>query len=49
MGPQGVHPSIDVDVGGKKIVLAVSGGIAAYKTVQVARSLTQMGADVRWS
>jgi len=47
MGPQGVHHSIDVDVGGKKIVLAVSGGIAAYKTVHVARSLTQMGADVR--
>jgi phosphopantothenoylcysteine decarboxylase / phosphopantothenate---cysteine ligase len=47
MSPRGVHQSIDVDVGGKKIVLAVSGGIAAYKTVHVARSLTQLGADVR--
>jgi phosphopantothenoylcysteine decarboxylase/phosphopantothenate--cysteine ligase len=47
MGPQGVPHSIDVDIGGKKIVLAVSGGIAAYKTVHVARSLTQMGADIR--
>ena len=47
MSPRGVHPSIDVDVGGKKIVVAVSGGIAAYKTVHVARSLTQLGADVR--
>jgi phosphopantothenoylcysteine decarboxylase / phosphopantothenate---cysteine ligase len=47
MGPQGDPHSIDVDIGGKKIVLAVSGGIAAYKTVHVARSLTQMGADVR--
>jgi len=47
MGSQGVPHSIDVDIGGKKIVLAVSGGIAAYKTVHVARSLTQMGADVR--
>ncbi len=47
MGPQGVRHSSDVDVGGKKIVLAVSGGIAAYKTVHVARSLTQLGADVR--
>ena len=32
---------------GKKVVLAVSGGIAAYKVVAVARTLTQMGADVR--
>lgn len=36
-----------LDVGGRKIVLAVSGGIAAYKVVHVARSLTQAGADVR--
>ena len=39
-----MDPSV---VGGKKVVLAVSGGIAAYKVVQVARDLTQMGADVR--
>jgi phosphopantothenoylcysteine decarboxylase / phosphopantothenate---cysteine ligase len=47
MGPQGVRHSSDVEVGGKKIVLAVSGGIAAYKSVHVARSMTQLGADVR--
>lgn len=32
---------------GKKIVLGVSGGIAAYKVVQVARDLAAVGADVR--
>jgi phosphopantothenoylcysteine decarboxylase/phosphopantothenate--cysteine ligase len=32
---------------GKKIILGVTGGIAAYKVVQVARDMTQMGADVR--
>jgi phosphopantothenoylcysteine decarboxylase / phosphopantothenate---cysteine ligase len=47
MSPNGVLPGGEFDVGGKKIVLAVSGGIAAYKVVQVARSLTQLGADVR--
>ncbi len=31
---------------GKNILLAVSGGIAAYKVVQVARDLTQAGATV---
>ncbi|MEI6044256.1 MAG: bifunctional phosphopantothenoylcysteine decarboxylase/phosphopantothenate--cysteine ligase CoaBC [Chloroflexota bacterium] len=31
---------------GKNIVLAVSGGIAAYKVVQVARDLTKEGAEV---
>lgn len=34
-------------VSGKKIVLGVTGGIAAYKVVQVARDLSQLGADVR--
>jgi phosphopantothenoylcysteine decarboxylase/phosphopantothenate--cysteine ligase len=34
-------------VAGKKVLLFVTGGIAAYKVVQVARDLTQMGADVR--
>lgn len=34
-------------VSGKKILLGVSGGIAAYKVVQVARDLSQLGADVR--
>jgi phosphopantothenoylcysteine decarboxylase/phosphopantothenate--cysteine ligase len=32
---------------GRRIVLCVTGGIAAYKVVEVARSLTQVGADVR--
>ncbi|MGH2751179.1 MAG: bifunctional phosphopantothenoylcysteine decarboxylase/phosphopantothenate--cysteine ligase CoaBC [Actinomycetota bacterium] len=47
MDPRGVPPHADIDVGGHKIVLAVSGGIAAYKVVVVARSLTRLGADVR--
>jgi phosphopantothenoylcysteine decarboxylase/phosphopantothenate--cysteine ligase len=34
-------------VQGRKVVLAVTGGIAAYKAVEVARSLTELGADVR--
>jgi phosphopantothenoylcysteine decarboxylase / phosphopantothenate---cysteine ligase len=32
---------------GKKILLCVTGGIAAYKTVFVVRALTEAGADVR--
>lgn len=32
---------------GKRIVLGVCGGIAAYKVVEIARELTQAGADVR--
>ena len=47
MSPQGVHQTSDVEIGGKKIVLVVCGGIAAYKIVHVARSLTQLGADVK--
>ena len=31
---------------GRRVVLGVSGGIAAYKAVQVARDLTQLGAEV---
>jgi phosphopantothenoylcysteine decarboxylase / phosphopantothenate---cysteine ligase len=31
---------------GRKILLGVSGGIAAYKSVQIARDLTQLGATV---
>ena len=34
-------------LGSKKVLLVVTGGIAAYKTVQVARDLTELGADVR--
>ncbi len=32
---------------GKKVILGVTGGIAAYKVVQVARDLSELGADVR--
>ena len=41
--------ALDVPSGvqGRKIVLCVTGGIAAYKAVFVARSLAEMGADVR--
>ena len=31
---------------GRRIVLGVTGGIAAYKSVQVARDLTRLGAEV---
>jgi phosphopantothenoylcysteine decarboxylase/phosphopantothenate--cysteine ligase len=34
-------------VAGKKVLLCVTGGIAAYKSVLVARELAQAGADVR--
>jgi phosphopantothenoylcysteine decarboxylase/phosphopantothenate--cysteine ligase len=37
----------DETLGSHKILLCVTGGIAAYKVVQVARDLTEMGADVR--
>jgi len=36
-----------VDLAGKHIVVGVCGGIAAYKAVEVARRLTQAGAEVR--
>jgi phosphopantothenoylcysteine decarboxylase/phosphopantothenate--cysteine ligase len=36
-----------MDAAGRKIVLCVTGGIAAYKVIEVARSLTELGADVR--
>jgi phosphopantothenoylcysteine decarboxylase/phosphopantothenate--cysteine ligase len=32
---------------GKKVILCVTGGIAAYKVIEVARGLTELGADVR--
>jgi phosphopantothenoylcysteine decarboxylase/phosphopantothenate--cysteine ligase len=35
------------NVSGRRIVLGIGGGIAAYKVVEVARELTQAGADVR--
>ena len=31
---------------GRRVVLGVTGGIAAYKSVQVARDLTRLGAEV---
>jgi phosphopantothenoylcysteine decarboxylase/phosphopantothenate--cysteine ligase len=34
-------------VQGKKIILCVTGGIAAYKVIEVARALTELGGDVR--
>ena len=34
-------------LGGKKILLGISGGIAAYKTPLIVRSLIQQGADVK--
>ena len=36
-----------MEAAGRKIVLCVTGGIAAYKVIEVARSLTELGADVR--
>src|SRR5688572_13006644 len=32
---------------GRKVILCITGGIAAYKVAFVARSLAQLGADVR--
>jgi phosphopantothenoylcysteine decarboxylase/phosphopantothenate--cysteine ligase len=36
-----------VDLAGRKVILCVCGGIAAYKVAFVARELAQLGADVR--
>jgi phosphopantothenoylcysteine decarboxylase/phosphopantothenate--cysteine ligase len=36
-----------LDLAGRRIVVGVCGGIAAYKAVEVARRLTQAGAEVR--
>jgi phosphopantothenoylcysteine decarboxylase / phosphopantothenate---cysteine ligase len=38
---------LPASVQGKKIIVCVTGGIAAYKVVEVVRALAQMGADVR--
>jgi phosphopantothenoylcysteine decarboxylase/phosphopantothenate--cysteine ligase len=35
------------DVAGRKVVVCVTGGIAAYKVVESVRTLAQLGADVR--
>src|ERR671928_1425345 len=47
-----VHPSKDIiglednDLAGKKIVLCITGSIAAYKAIDLARLLMRHGADV---
>ncbi|CAN5648669.1 bifunctional phosphopantothenoylcysteine decarboxylase/phosphopantothenate--cysteine ligase CoaBC [soil metagenome] len=42
------HPGRDVGATqGRKVVVCVTGGIAAYKAVSVVRDLAQLGADVR--
>jgi phosphopantothenoylcysteine decarboxylase/phosphopantothenate--cysteine ligase len=41
------HVDLAEAVAGKKIILCVTGGIAAYKVAYVARGLAQAGADVR--
>ena len=35
------------DIQGKRILLGLSGGIAAYKAAELTRLLTQAGAEVR--
>ncbi|HEX2050048.1 MAG TPA: bifunctional phosphopantothenoylcysteine decarboxylase/phosphopantothenate--cysteine ligase CoaBC [Actinomycetota bacterium] len=45
--PRGRHPGAGAAVAGRRIVLCVTGGIAAYKVVQAARDLALAGADVR--
>jgi len=46
------HPSLDIvesygtELSGKKIVLCVSGSVAAYKSIELARLLMRHGADV---
>ncbi|MCV0430854.1 bifunctional phosphopantothenoylcysteine decarboxylase/phosphopantothenate--cysteine ligase CoaBC [Nitrosopumilus sp.] len=47
------HPSLDivnshgVELSGKKIVLCISGSVAAYKSIELARLLMRHGADVK--
>ncbi len=49
---RGVHPSKDIlgtqgtELGGKKIVLCITGSIAAYRAIDLARLLMRRGADV---
>ena len=49
---RGVHPSKDIagskgsELGGKKIVLCITGSVAAYRAVDLARLLMRHGADV---
>jgi phosphopantothenoylcysteine decarboxylase/phosphopantothenate--cysteine ligase len=46
-GPGSPPTELAEVVAGKKIILCVTGGIAAYKVAYVARGLAQAGADVR--
>jgi phosphopantothenoylcysteine decarboxylase/phosphopantothenate--cysteine ligase len=41
------HPFEGAGAQGRKVLLCITGGIAAYKVVEVARALTQLGADVK--
>jgi phosphopantothenoylcysteine decarboxylase/phosphopantothenate--cysteine ligase len=41
------EPSPQPDVAGRKVIVCVTGGIAAYKVIEVVRTLAQLGADVR--
>lgn len=49
---RGIHPSKDIvasdgsEFGGKKIVLCITGSVAAYRAVDLARLLMRRGADV---
>lgn len=49
---QGTHPSKDIigsdgaELGGRKIVLCVTGSVAAYRAIDLARLLMRRGADV---
>lgn len=45
-GVSGVEPVPRRPWKGRRVVLGVTGGIAAYKSVQVARDLTRLGAEV---
>ena len=46
------HPSLDIvssdgtELTGKKIVLCISGSVAAYKAIELARLFMRHGADV---
>src|ERR687888_1169364 len=49
---RGAHPSKDIvgsdgsELGGKKIVLCITGSVAAYRAIDLARLLMRHGADV---
>ena len=45
--PRAGRPGAPASVAGRRVVLCVTGGIAAYKVVQAARDLALAGADVR--